>query len=192
MNADFKTVGGVKGHVVRRIVHMAMAIYPFLYYDFGQSIAAFFATTPQAIVIILVSLVIILDLIRIAFGSTVFGQREHEAGHPSSFAWAAVALGIVLLFAPKLYAVPIIWSCAFVDPLIGEMRRFQVHQSWVAVVGIICVIGLWLLATLWWGTPWWMALIMGPIIIAAEWPNLKWVDDNFLMMIVPLLVTFFI
>ena len=35
------------------------------------------------------------------------------------------------------------------------------------------------------GTPYWMAILMGPVTMAAELPKLKWIDDNATMLLIP-------
>ncbi len=183
------TVGGATGHWLRRCIHIGMLIIPFLYYAYAKPAADFIHITPQWLVIIIAGIVILLDLIRLLFGITLFGQRPHEAKQFSSFAWGAIAIALVLLLAPgKAYAVPIIAGCSLGDPLIGELRRKNVSAMTVALLGMFLIALIWLTSSLSLGSDWWFILIMPPITVAAEWPSLKWIDDNALMQIVPLLV----
>ncbi|UVE59530.1 hypothetical protein [Coxiella-like endosymbiont] len=65
-------------------------------------------------------------------GWILWGQREREVKNISSFTWTVVSLCVVLLLAPgKQYAIPIIASCAFVDPFLGELRRTQLNRAWI-------------------------------------------------------------
>ena len=96
---------------------------------------------------------------------------------------------MVLFFAPGAqYGIPIIWSCAVIDPLVGELRNRGMNRDWVFIVGSIVAIILWLLCYWWFDTPALLAVLMGPLIVALEWPNVKWVDDNALMQIIPLMI----
>ena len=36
------------------------------------------------------------------------------------------------------------------------------------------------------GTPLWLAPIMAPLCVAAEWPRLRWIDDNATILLIPL------
>lgn len=173
------TKGGWIGHYLRRAMHVGMILVPWLYYTYH---------IPVIVIKILLVFVILVEIVRLKLGLQVFGQRSHEAKRISSFAWGAVSLFLVLLFADRQFAYPIIASCAFGDPLVGELRRFHFPSWLIAMIGILFIAGLWLLASLWLGTAWWWAIIMGPLIIASEWPNLKWIDDNGMMQLVPLIV----
>jgi len=184
---DQQTIGGLAGHLLRRIIHISMCLYPWLYYYHGEHVYRYFHLSSNALLIILVLLIVVLDVFRFKKNIVIFGQRRHEDHHLGSFAWAAIAIGLVLMFAPgKAYGFPIIWSCAFVDPLLGELRRFYVPSAWTFVIGMLLVFCVWILCTALFGTPWWWAVIMAPVIALLEKPNLRWIDDNALMQLGPL------
>lgn len=175
------TKGGWLGHWVRRAIHVGMILVPWLYYHFE---------IPSYVLWILFSIIIFVEIIRLLLGFQFFGQRVHEAKRISSFAWGGLSLCLVLLLVPPQFAYPIVAACAFGDPLIGELRRFRLPSCVVAVVGAVFIAGLWLLAWCWLGTPWWYAVIMWPLTVAAEWPNLAWIDDNAMMQLIPLIVVY--
>jgi len=191
-NYSSSTKGGAPAYWLRRAIHVSMAIIPLLYYRFGGDLAAVFNLVPWQLVLAILLLGIILEVIRLFFHITVFGQRDHEARQPSSFFWGLLSVGLVLILAPPLFAIPIIWSCAFVDPLLGEMRRFAWRKGLVILVGWLALLVIWLFGNAMLGTPWWYILIMPPITLAAEAPNLKWIDDNAMMQLIPLIVVLFI
>jgi hypothetical protein len=86
------------------------------------------------------------------------------------------------------FSIPIIWSWSFGDPLLGELRRYQLNEIFIWLIGIIFIAAVWLFCYWWLATPWWWALIMGPLAVASEKPTLKWIDDNALMQLIPLIV----
>ncbi len=166
-----------------------MALIPLLYYAYAASLAAYLHLTPAWLVTIIVLVIVAFEILRLHFGWMIFGLRQHEAKQPASFAWGALAIGVVLILSPgREFAIPIIWACAFGDPFIGELRACQCPRYWVFVLGVLLVIAVWLIAFMWLGTPWWWALIMGPVTVIAESIYIKWVDDNALMMLVPLVL----
>ena len=186
---ESKTRGRALGHWLRRSLHIGTFIIPLIYYPYAQSIAAVFHLTPRSLLWCLIILLVVLEALRLIKGWVAFGQRSYEAKQISSFSWAAVSICLVLLFAPgKMYGIPIIWSCAFTDPLLGELRRLRVSKIIITVIGVIFTAGIWCLCTWWFGTPGWWAIIMGPFIVAAEWPNIRWIDDNAMMQLLPLLL----
>ena len=90
-------------------------------------------------------------------------------------------------------AIPIIWCLGIGDPLLGELKRFvrndemKAYQMYLIADVILTII--WILCFLWCGTPWWLALMIPPFAIIAEKPSIPHIDDNGLMLLVPLLIT---
>src|SRR5271170_3923561 len=115
-NLQYSTKGGSTAHWMRRALHLGMILIPWLYYTYHLS---------PRVLWILLSVVVLLEVIRLTFGIQLFGQRIHEVKRVSSFAWGAVSLFLVLLFTTPQFAYPIIAGCAFGDPLVGELRRFH-------------------------------------------------------------------
>jgi len=187
------TKGGLTGHLLRRLLHFSMILVPIVYYYCGDIITYYLTLTPQLIIIILSAVAIIFEIVRLWFGVRVFGQREHETKQISSFTWAIVSMALVLLFAPgKEYGIPIIACCAIADPIIGELRSLKVNKVLVFIAGMVSVAVIWWLCFWWLNTPWFWAWIMAPVTVAAEWPQLKWIDDNATMQLIPLLLVYFL
>jgi hypothetical protein len=177
-NQRHQVKGGLVAHLFRRLVHLASIFVLWLYYHFG---------TPE-LVLGCLAVVLILELIRLNRGWSIFGQRPYEKGRLSAFAWSAMGIALVLLLLPeKRYAVPIICAYAIGDPLLGELRCAQLNKILVIIAGILVIAAIWYGAHLYFGTPLWLLWVMAPLTVAAEWPRLSWVDDNFLMQAVPLL-----
>src|SRR3990167_2429862 len=184
--------GGRFGHRLRRFIHISMGATPFLYYSsWGVAIAhSLGLPTRHALLWLMASLVIVWETIRIWRGWVPLGHRAHEASHISSFAWGALSIILVFLLAPRglAYAAPIILSCALADPLLGELRSRGISRSLVAIVGVLVVAAVWLAASVVWSISWKWALVLAPGTILVEWPNWRWIDDNALMMLVPLMI----
>src|SRR3990167_554633 len=162
--------GGFAGHAARRLIHMAMLITPFVYY--------YWLTLPWVLVGALV-IVAIFEIIRMHFGWVLFAQREHEAQHISSFAWTIFSLVMVLLFSPSAsFSMPIIACCALIDPLVGEMRARSIAPMIVFTTGFFIAMLIWFICAWIYALPFWLMGLMSPVVIAAEWPSFRWIDDN--------------
>ncbi|ATN85343.1 hypothetical protein [Coxiella burnetii] len=184
-----KTVGGIGGHILRRFIHLSMLIIPFLYYSYAKSRFNLFGLSYKSLLLVIIGLMLLFEIVRLKRGWLLWGQREREGKNFSSLAWTIVSLCLVLLLAPgKQYAIPIIWSCAIVDPLLGELRRTQLSRTWIVFIGIVVVMIIWGLASWWFKLDWLLVLLMGPLVVILEWPNFRWLDDNALVQLVPLLV----
>lgn len=182
MPRHIQTVGGLGGHVFRRSVHMAILFMPFLYFAYAETVAQFTDLSPKNLLLIIIALTIIFEIVRLKMGWILLGQREREVKNISSFTWTVFSLCVVLLLAPgKQYAIPIIASCAFVDPFLGELRRTQLNRALIFFIAMVIVMLVWGIAVWWFKIDWLLILLMGPMVVMLEWPNFRWIDDNALV-----------
>ena len=181
------SVGGVYGHIFRRVFHISMFIIPVIFFEFGESFADSLGYTLPEVVSIVILVAIFGEAIRLKFEFTIFGQREYEAKQVSALAWGGLAIGMVLLLAPiKQYAYPLIFSLSFGDPFMGEIRRMGVETRGVIIYSIAFMLAIWLICWYLFATPWWLAFIFAPMCVFAEMPRLRYIDDNATMLLIPL------
>ena len=181
------TKGGAIAHIARRFFHVAMIAVPFFYYYF------LIHQAPQKIlrlcILAFIFLVFLFEKFRIRARLVLFAQRLHEASHISAFAWTMLSLGIILFFAPVYLAVPIVTCCALVDPLLGEMRLHHINKITTFLTGVFVALMIWIVCAFVYHFPVWVGAIIAPITVAVEWPSFKWIDDNALMLLVPLVIS---
>lgn len=184
------TKGGYLAHIMRRVFHVSILSIPFGYYFL---LVPFFPHDVLRIAIILfLCAVILFEVIRIRLRLVFFAQRLHEATHFSAFAWTMVSIGFILLFAPSMsYAVAIVGSCALSDPILGELRKRQIEKKKIIVTGWLVVLLVWTITAYFFHLSYLWGFLMAPITIAVEWPSFKWIDDNALMLLVPLVLIIF-
>lgn len=189
---EHTTKGHWYGHWFRRLIHVSMVLIPFLYYDLGPEIAGWFQLTPASFIGVMLVLVALIETLRLSTGFVFFGQRKHEARRISSFSWAALGITLVLWLAPsRAFASAIIWSLALGDPCLGEMRRHW-SAAWALVLGLLVILAVWWCCAYWFGIGYGWGLLMAPVSVAAEWQSWRRVDDNVLMLIIPLAVVLLI
>lgn len=185
-------IGNAYGHWLRRLVHVAILLIPIIYYWYGPNLQQWLGITPDQIISLIVMLAVIFEIIRLRNGWLILGQRHYEKNHVSAFAWTVMSTGLVLLIAPKIgqhhaaIGLPLLWSLAFADPIMGELRRAVVGPGWVFFIGIVIVLLVWLAGYFWLGSPWYLLPIVVPVTVAAEWIKSNTIDDNALMLLVPL------
>lgn len=181
-----RTVGGTAGVVLRRLIHISMIIYPIIYVCYANQIAVFFHLSVTQLIWCIFTLVCLAELCRLRFGILLFAQRRHERKHLSSFTWAALAICIVLIALPNpLYAIPIVATCALGDPLLSFLRgRLCLFHAMLIGTGLLMT--LWWIARIWLPMPVWLPVLIAPLAVWSELPNLSWLDDNALMQLVPL------
>ncbi len=184
--------GGRAGHVARRLVHVGMAAIPWAWYAHGAALERTTGVPRDALLGGALLAIVALEALRIARGLTVFGMRAYEARQVSAVAWGGASLCLVLLFAPPIgvagaaIGAPIIVTLALADPLMGELRRARRPARAVAGAGLLVAAAVWAAAAYWLGGPGWLVAVMAPLAVAAEWPKLRWVDDNATMTLIPL------
>ena len=189
------SVGGRSGHIFRRYIHMGMAVIPWLYYVHGEALADIASLTPIQFVSLFGVAAIILEIFRMKFGILIVGQREYEKHQTCALAWGAVSIALTIIALSPWegsgdthagwLTIPIILSLTFGDPAMGEARRMGLDNRMVYAIGTIICGLIWLGCGYFLGTPYWMALLMGPLTMAAELPKLKWIDDNATMLLIP-------
>ena len=182
------SVGGMYGHMLRRGFHIGMSIIPFIYFEFGEKIADYFSVTVIQVVSFLTLVLVFGEALRLKLGITIFGQRDYESKQVSALAWGGFAVGMTFLILPEHPELvwPLILSLSLGDPFLGEIRRMGLESKAVFLYGSIFIALIWIACSFQVDTPLWMAVVMGPLCVAAEWPRLRWVDDNATMLLIPL------
>jgi hypothetical protein len=192
------SVGGLKGHLFRRFIHLAMVVLPLGYYLYGYeitySLSDFLSMniTREQVVSVIILIVLIAEALRLKFAITIFGQREYEASQVSALAWGAFGISMCFIIAPEVgkfgaaYGIPLIYCLVLGDPAIGEVRRIGGSAKTAFTVGVGVCFAVWLGSWYLLDTPLWLAPLMAPLCTAAEWPRLKYIDDNATMLLIPL------
>ena len=184
------SVGGVSGHVFRRIFHISMSFIPLIYYEYSEKLSEILSLTEMQLVSSIVLLLVLAEGVRLKLGVTIFGQRDYESKQISALAWGGFAVGMVFLTLSEYPELvwPLILSLSLGDPFLGELRRRNIMPKNVFVFGALFIAIIWISCYVFADTKPWLALIMAPICVAAEWPRLRWIDDNATMLLIPLCV----
>ena len=187
------SVGGLRGHIFRRLIHIAMMIIPFLYYWNGTNISNFFfELEPKQFVSVVAFIFLLTEIIRLRMGFVVFGQRDYESKQISAFFWGGSSVCLVLLLSPEFgiqnsaFGFPLILGLTLIDPLMGELRRANWSSKYVIVIAYIGTILIWVSCHYFLDTPLFIAPFIAAIVVASEWPRLTWIDDNATMLLIPL------
>lgn len=187
-----QSVGGIGGHVFRRSFHLSMVVLPLVYYWHGHSLSEMINLSRDQLTALLVMGVLLAEFIRLKLGITIIGQRRYESEQISALAWGALSIGLACLIAPHVgqneaaYGMPLILCLVLGDPALGESRRLGHSGRTAFIIGSLVCAGIWVGCWHWLDTPLWMAAIMAPLTVAAEWPRLRWIDDNATMILIPL------
>ena len=174
--------------LTRRLVHCLVAVTP-VYYLMPTELSV----SPLMrwhLLIAFFAVIVMFESVRLWRKATFFGLRPHERNSIASFAWAAAGITLALWVMPWEVATPVLIGMGLVDPLAGELRRVK-RTRWLqilpplAVYASICMIAL---TTLTDAPISEMVIIssLGAVLaVAAERRRVPYVDDDFLMIIVP-------
>jgi hypothetical protein len=184
---SYEIKGGIVAHIARRVFHVSMLAIPLIYYYWLAHLAS--EKILHLIILAFIFLVFLFEKFRIRARLVLFGQRLHESTHISAFAWTMLSMGVVLILSPSVsFSIPIVATCALVDPLMGELRAHHIDKKIMIIAGIITTAVIWLLCAVIYHFSFWFALVLAPITVAVEWPSFRWIDDNALMLLVPLCI----
>lgn len=174
--------------IFRRIFHMTAVVY-LTYYVLPEELILGFYKWYGVLIIVFIALFV--EGVRLKTGKIFFGLRKYEKKQISAFAWFAIGMGCALFLFKMEYVVPVVIGMAFTDPLIGEIKRRReklypiLPLIFYGVVVFLCLfflteISLILLIL--------FALLATISAIFAEWWKIKYIDDDFLMIVIPLVV----
>jgi len=198
------TVGGKRGHITRRVYHVIVfGTAPILFF-YLDDVAEAWNTTCVRIISIICMLTIAFEAMRLKLGFLVFAMREYEREVISAQFWGTFGVSIVMLAAPyrpdseastfedkAWIGAPIIWCLGAVDPLIGELKQRKWGVVSRSIVGTIVALIIFIISFFTVETPWWFSLIYPEMVVLAEYAGgILRVDDNGLMLILPLLMTY--
>lgn len=176
-----------KGEVIRRLVHCFAPVF-LVYYLLPADL---WGLMDRRIGLVLVMIgVLWFDYDRIRKGEHYVGLRHYERRRLGAYACASVGITISYLFFPMAFVVVTFCAMAWVDPLIGILR-----EGWpslyptvplVAYFTIISV-GLLMLTSFPVALILLLAIVTTVVAIMVEYPKIWWLDDDFLLLTVPVL-----
>jgi hypothetical protein len=165
-----------------------MSLIPFIFFEYSEPIADYFSITVLQVVSIITFAIVFGEGVRLKLGITIFGQRDYEAKQVSALAWGGFAIGLTFMTLSEYPELvwPLVLSLSLGDPFLGELRRKGMENQNVFIWGSIFIMLIWIATWYQLETPIWLAFVMGPLCVVAEWPRLRWIDDNATMLLIPL------
>lgn len=173
--------------VLRRLVHLSTPVF-LLYYLAPDPLWDGGITKIQGLLIAFF-ITMGFEALRLIFKFRIPGMRDYEYRRLSAAAWAALGMTIAFLFFPLEYAAPAFIGMGWVDPLIGELRKrkSRLYPLLPSVVYLSIVL-ISLSALLEPSVEVVIASLVATALgIGVERIRTRYVDDDFLMLVVPLI-----
>jgi dolichol kinase len=173
--------------VLRRVAHLLIALAP-LYYVLPVNLPLVGIHRWTVVVVFFVA-ILVFEGYRLWKGMTFLGLRPHEKNQIASFAWAAAGITAVWL-SPHDIASAALVGMALVDPLAGELRSAGVHVRKRTAASLVAYFAICLGILLAWDVrPVIELLLLSSVAtvlaVASEGVKTRYVDDDFLMSVVP-------
>lgn len=175
--------------LARRFLHCLIALAP-LYYALPVDLP-YIDVRRWVLLVAFFSVVSLIEAVRLWRGVTFFGLRPHEKDQIASFAWAAAGITLTLWLFPHEVATAVLVSMAFVDPLAGELRRttsaalaVPIPMTAYFVISMLVLLATTDINYLLVGA---LSSVGAAVGIASESLETKYVDDDFLMTVLPAL-----
>ncbi len=175
-----------KGHVLRRLVHISAPAFLVYYHLPDPVFPGFIGKQPG--LFLLLALILFIEAVRLYFSPNIPGMRDYENHRISAAAWTGIALTISFAFFPIEISLPVILGMGWVDPIMGIMRARKSNYYPAVPIVLYLVLMIVPLSYFFGLTP----LVIGASIVAtflgimSEMKKNLYIDDDFLMIIVPL------
>ncbi|HUS98747.1 MAG TPA: dolichol kinase [Candidatus Thermoplasmatota archaeon] len=176
----------VDAHWFRRVFHTFAA--SFLIYYLLPDEGWLFALKQCTIIGILLVLIVI-EFYRIRGHIKkirFFGLRGYEQRRPAGYLFFGTGTVLLFLFFPQQIVIPCLLCAAFIDPLMGEIR-FHYGKYNAILAGFVA--SLFFFSITWYRAEWWVIVIIavvgGTVVTLSEAKKLPYIDDDFLIQILP-------
>jgi hypothetical protein len=174
------------GQVLRRLVHVSAPVFLVYYYLPDPVFPGFVDKQPG--LFLFLALILTIEALRLWYSPYIIGMRDYEKYRISAAAMTAMALTVAMAFFPIGIVLPVVLGMAWVDPLMGIMRARKSKYYPAAPIVLYFVLMIVPLSYFFGLTP---LVIFASVVatflgIMSEIKKNWYIDDDFLMILVPL------
>jgi len=180
--------------LIRRGFHLTSPLWLIWYWMPSD---AWIGVRKEAVLVSILCVALVIEAARLLTGRRILGFRADESERVSSYAWGSLGLAFGLFFFPGEIVIVTFWGMAWIDPLCAYTRRkggyplvpFAAYAVLAAALSFLVVptaidrtgpFDATRIAV--------VALMGASLAVAFEKPNIKHVDDDFLMNVGPMVV----
>jgi hypothetical protein len=179
-----------RGQALRRLVHISAPVFLVYYYLPDPVFPGLFGKQPG--LFLFLALILVIEALRLYFSPHIIGMRDYENYRISAAAWTAIALSVSMAFFPIEIALPVVLGMGWIDPIMGIMRARKSKYYPAAPIVLYFILMIVPLTYFFGLTP---LVVFASIAatflgIMSEIKKNWYIDDDFLMIIVPLLGLF--
>lgn len=169
---------------MRRAIHIASPLL-LLYYlvpeDLGIGVPKVFLAS------VLWAATLVVELLRLFGRLEILGIRDYERGQISAYFWGATGLFIGFLFFEPAFVIVAMCGMAWIDPVARITKRRGGYPYIPVLAYFALAIALLRLITAF-DLPSVLLLagVAAVVGVASEYPSLRYIDDDFTMLVAPL------
>ena len=172
--------------LIRRGFHALSSL--FVIYWWLPDYIAPLELTRQQVAVLGLSILAAFEAYRIHRGWVFLGLRDYEKKRIAGYFWGASGYVLALLFFDQRFAMITILGTTLGDPVLGELRETSLKRfAPAAGFAVWCAVALLCILLVPLSTPLALVPLGAALAVGAEWIKQPYIDDNFLMNIVPLL-----
>ena len=175
----------VEADKIRRAIHL---LYPLALVYYWLPADGFIGIGKAYLVVAVLVVFFVNEAVRLATKYRMPLIRENERSRIGAYALGSLGIGIAIVFFPLPVAAVVVCGMAWVDPLCHSTRETGGYPVVPIIVYFVLAAMFFLFANY---DPM-MSMFYGAVgaaaAIVAEAPKIKWIDDDFVMTIVPLIV----
>ena len=171
---------------VRRLVHICLPLF-LLYYAVPDD--TWIGIDKKLVLLGALLLFLVFELLRLGYQIRVFGTREYEMDNMAAYLWAGIGFTVAFLLFDFALVVPAVLGMAWIDPLNGFLRsRKSRLYPWLSFASYLVLAAIALCVVSSFAPPSIVLIAAAGAAsgIAAEQKRIRFVDDDFLMLVVPL------
>ncbi len=175
----------VRAETLRRAIHL---VYPIAlsYYWFPSD--SYIGIRKEYVVVAVLVAFFAIEAVRLTTKFKMPLIREYERTRIGAYALGSLGIGIGLLFFPLPVTAVAVCGMAWIDPICGATKKGGAYPIIPLIVYFDMAAMFFLFANYYPMNSIFYGAVGSLVAIAAEKPNLKLIDDDFVMIIVPLLV----
>jgi len=176
-------------HWYRRVFHTFGASFLFYYMLPDEH---YLNQIKIIIPVFIILIAITLELLRLKkkiSSNHFFGLRVYEKDRIGSYLYFGIGIIILLFFFPQQIAIPCILCACFGDPIIGEIRNNYDKNKAILIGFVVCLV---FFIITWYNSKIEILILVSFIgassAILSEIKKIKWLDDDFMIQIIPAII----
>jgi len=174
-----------KAAVFRRVLHVVSPIW-LAYYLIPPD--SYIGVKRELLVVGMLIVIFVAEALRIGLKLKIPGIRDYEQKRPAAYALGGLGIGLGLVFFPLPVTAVAVCGMAWVDPICWATKKGGAYPIIPLIVYFDMAVMFFLFANYYPMNSIAYGAVGSLVAIAAEKPNLKLIDDDFVMIVAPLLV----